>query len=130
MRWFEWAIFAIAVVYVGNVLGCMILCETIPQIETARKYSWIVPVLACMLFFSYLFEALGGRGFVLLWKYIKMPQKNIFILGAITQLAKRTVVEEHQCRQPIDRRESQKEQIVVVRGLFRNLAAATTTIII
>lgn len=129
MRWFEWVLFIIAFVYIGNVLGCMILCETIPQIETMRRYAWMVPVLNLMLFFSYLFEALGGQGFARFWKFIKVPQKNIFILDVLAQSVKEAVVEERQYRRLLGKSESQEKRTAAFKGIIRSVAVATMRII-
>jgi len=108
MRWFEWAFFTTVIVYIGNILGCMILCETISQIEPVRKYVWMVPVLNLILFFSFLSEALSGQGFAPFWKFIKMPQKNIFVLSVMVGTLKEEITEKHQYRCFLDRKRLQK----------------------
>jgi len=123
MRWFEWAFLATVIVYIGNILGCMILCETIPQIESVRKYTWMIPVLNLMLFFSFLSEALGGQEFAPFWKFIKMPQKNIFALSVMAGTLKEEITEEHQYRCFLDRKGLQKKCAAVFKGTLRSLAA-------
>ena len=88
MTWFEWALLAVAMAYIGNVLGCLILCETIPKIEVAKKYAWMVPILNLLLFSSFLSEALNGEGFRFLWRFVKTPQKNVFALSVLAQTIK------------------------------------------
>lgn len=129
MRWFGWILFALAIVYIGNVLGCMILCEIIPQIKTVRKYAWKIPIFNFALLFCFLLEILDGwEGFMSFWGFIRLPHKNILVMHAIAQLLEKRNIEEcEDCR--LNRSESQKKRAAVLKGTFESLAAATTRIL-
>lgn len=117
MKWFEWILFASAIVFAGNVLGCMILCDTIPQIKSAKKYAWLIPIMNVALFFSFLFEAFGRQAFQRFWRFIILPHKNILTLHAMVQILEEERVEERSNHR-FPRKELPQKQHAVFREIF------------
>lgn len=128
MNWIGWLGLVIAIVYIGNVLGCMILCETIPEMDSMRKNAWMVPILILMLFFSFLFDAISGKSeFKYFWKFVRMPQKSVFTLKSMSRCIKEESIEDYRYRQFHDRRNSRERRIAVFTGTFKNCGVALST---
>lgn len=84
MTWVGWTLLAIILVYLGNVIGCMILCETIPGLSCVKKWAWMVPIINVVLFFKFLLAPPeGDKG--LFWSFIQLPQKNLFNLKVMAE---------------------------------------------
>lgn len=83
MNWGVILILAVVVVYAANVLGCLILCETIPELKSAHKYAWYVPILIILLPFFILFDPAIKNKFELIWGFIWMPHKSIAAVSSV-----------------------------------------------
>ena len=63
MTWVGWTLLAIILVYLGNVIGCMILCETIPGLSCVKKWAWMVPIINVVFSSFYLLRQKETKGF-------------------------------------------------------------------
>lgn len=86
MSVFGWLFLAIAMLYIGNVLGCLILCETIPSIRKARKYAVYVPFLIATAYFDFFTDCLREKDFFKFFKGLMMSHKNLKALKALSRL--------------------------------------------
>lgn len=92
---------AIAVsVYAGNVLGCLVLCETIPELRKAKKYVWQVPIVNVYFIMSVLFSPSRKHRFKFLWQYLQTPCKNIVATCAVDEAAKKLAAERKRSNKP------------------------------
>ena len=76
-------------IYIGNVLGCLLLCETIPELSKAKKYVWQVPIVN----FRFIISTLFSPEFRLLKLYLSTPCKNVIGTYAVGEAAKRVAAE-------------------------------------
>lgn len=128
MNWIGWLFLVAVIVYIGNVLGCMVLCETIPGMDSVKKYAWMVPILNLVLFFSFLYDALLDKSrFKYFRKFIKMPQKSMFALKSMDYSIKEETVENNQYRQFHTRKKQREQRIAIFTGTFRYCGRALST---
>lgn len=80
-----WIALFILILYLGNVLGCLILCETVPELCGVRHYIWSVPILNCGIISVFFLDLVLKRQSDYFRKFIKMPQKNMITLYAIAR---------------------------------------------
>lgn len=120
MSWIGWLFLLLTLVYIGNVLGCMILCETIPDLISAKRYVWMVPVLNVMLFIYFFYSLLRKLEFGTLWRFIRFPQKNIFALKAIISSIREEAAEEVQYNRFHTKKRTAERRVAVLTGIFRN----------
>lgn len=71
--------FIILSIYLGNVLGCAILCETIPTLNRVRPLVWKAP----FLHLRYIKDMVANRKWSKLWDYVELPCKNLVMLCAL-----------------------------------------------
>ena len=62
--------------YLGNVLGCLVLCDTIPGLKPAAAHAWKIPFLAIMDAWRGLRN--GGIGGLI--AYLRLPCKDLRLL--------------------------------------------------
>ena len=125
MNWIGWMFLAISIVYLGNIFGCMILCETIPGLESAKKYAWIIPMVNIMLLFSFLFDSSVKNRFTLFKKFVTMPQKNIFSLKALARSTEKAIADDHRYSQFYAKRKArQQRRVAVLEGTVKYCGAA------
>lgn len=81
-------------VYIGNVLGCLVLCETITELRRAKKYVWQVPFMnvLCGVYILFLSQEEGGRLKTFLW-YLKTPCKNARLSYVLVEIMKEHAAE-------------------------------------
>lgn len=81
-------------VYIGNVVGCLVLCETIPELSRAKKFVWQVPIINLSYVVYILFSSkMAGRRFQALLLHLKTPCKNVLVIYAMIETAKEIAVE-------------------------------------
>lgn len=84
-------------VYAGNVIGCVVLCETIPELKWAKEFAWQVPFINLFFAINTLFSSqIGGNRFRLLLLYLKYPCKNVLTLWATSEVIERRESEDQQ----------------------------------
>ena len=80
-------------IYAGNVLGCLVLCESIPELKKAKKLVWYIPILN----FSYAWYVLFSRNqenrFEILYWYIRTPCKNAVVAYATIEARKKAATQ-------------------------------------
>ena len=84
------SVFAVAVIlfiYIGNVLGNAVLCETVPELARAKKFIWVIPFVQVFYPIRLIVSAQNNR-FVLLYRYIRIPHKNIIMSYAFAQVSR------------------------------------------
>lgn len=118
----------VVVVYIANVVGCLVLCETIPELEPARKYVWFVPVLNVLFPFSVLFDSEIKNKFELIWVFIRMPHKSITAISSVREALEEQQVKEKQF-DPFHQKPSRRRQraYVLVGSVARYGTAIFTT---
>ncbi len=80
--------------YIGNILGCLMLCETIPELRGAKKFVWEVPIINFYYIIHILFSSKKkGNRLRTLKIYLKTPCKNILIANAIAEAARGIALE-------------------------------------
>ena len=101
--------------YIGNILGCLVLCETIPELNKAKKFVWEVPIINFLYIMHILFSAKKmGKRLRALLVYLKTPCKNILIVDAIVETEKNFALEKKKSN---NRRSSKHTTRVLI---FRN----------
>ena len=81
-------------VYIGNVVGCLVLCETIPELSRAKKFVWQVPIVNLFYVVYILFSPqMTDRRLQALLLHLKTPCKNVLVICAMIETAKEIAVE-------------------------------------
>lgn len=76
-------------VYLGNVLGCLVLCETIPELRRAKEFVWQIPFIHLFYVIDILLSSKReDRLEYLLW-YLKTPYKNVLVSCAVVETVKK-----------------------------------------
>ena len=76
-------------VYLGNVLGCLVLCETIPELRRAKEFVWKIPFIHLFYVIDVLLSfKREDRLQYLLW-YLKTPYKNVLVSCAVVEAVKK-----------------------------------------
>lgn len=125
MSWRLILILVVVVVYVANVVGCLVLCETIPELEPARRYAWFVPILNILFPLFVLFDSAIKNKFELIWGFMSMPHKSITALSSVKYAMEEQMVKEKQY-DPFHRKPSRQRQRAYV--LAGSVARYGTTI--
>lgn len=94
MSWTFILILVIAVVYIANVLGCLVLCETIPGAGPARKYVWYIPIIIFVFPFCVMLDPAIKNKRRLIWCFIMMPHKSITAISSVIVALKDQEVKE------------------------------------
>lgn len=101
-------------VYIGNVLGCLVLCETIPELERAKKYAWQVPIIQLLYMMDILFSSKRkGNRLQYLLLYLRIPCKNVLISHATVEAMKEYAAEKRKYN-------SQQPSTHVAQKIFKN----------
>lgn len=101
-------------VYVGNVLGCLVLCETIPELSKAKKFVWQVPLINFSYVMYILFSSQKkGDRFQSLISYLKTPCKNVIANYAMAEAVKESVAAKKKCN-------SRQSSTHIVRLVFKS----------
>lgn len=74
-------------VYIGNVLGNAVLCETVPELAKAKKFVWFIPFFQ-IIYLVRLIITVQNNKLVLLYRYLRIPHKNIMVSYAFAQASK------------------------------------------
>ena len=81
-------------VYIGNVLGCLMLCETIPELSRAKKFVWQVPIInLSYVIYILLSPKMKGNRFQALLFHLKTPCKNVLVTYAVVETVKELAAE-------------------------------------
>jgi len=99
----------VVVVYISNVLGCLILCETIPEVEPARKFVWYVPILIVLFPISVMFDPAIKNKFRLIWSFIRTPHKSITAISSVVGALKDQEFKEEQ-HDPVQKEQSRQRR--------------------
>lgn len=84
----------VASAYVGNVLGCLVLCETIPELSKAKKFVWQVPIINVSFIGYILFSPkMKNKKLKALLLYLKMPCKNVLVTYIVAETVKEIAAE-------------------------------------
>lgn len=84
----------VASAYVGNVLGCLVLCETIPELSKAKKFVWQVPIINVSFIGYILFSPkMKNEELKALLLYLKMPCKNVLVTYIVAETVKEIAAE-------------------------------------
>lgn len=84
---FNFGLFLVLVfcVYLGEVLGLIILCDNCEMLQKSRKYAFWVPFLRTGAFGAIFFECVRENKWESLKYFIACPGKNVVILCAINE---------------------------------------------
>lgn len=70
--------FILLSIYLGNVLGCSVLCEMFPTIGRAKSIVWKVP----FMHLDYIKDMILAKNWKNLRIYFATPCKNLVMMGA------------------------------------------------
>lgn len=78
----------LVMIYIANVLSCVIICEAQHEGALVRQKAFMIPFLNVGMFLFYLFSKQDERsGLQYALKYLKTPAKNYLIVNVLAQLA-------------------------------------------
>ena len=104
----------VVAVYIGNVLGCLMLCETIPELNGAKKLVWQIPIINLSYVMYVLFSPKEKDGrFQTLLSYLKIPSKNALVTYVVAGTVKELAAEE-------EKSDSQQSSRHVAQRFFKN----------
>ena len=73
------AAFILLSIYLGNVIGCKLLCEMLPTLKRADYMVWKVPFIQL----DYIKDMVVAKKWDSLRMYFRTPCKNLIMLSAI-----------------------------------------------
>lgn len=128
MSWTFILLLVVVMVYIANVVGCLILCETIPGTEPVRKYAWYVPVLIFVFPFCVMLDPAIKNKRKLIWGFIRTPHKSISAISSVVDVLKDQEVKEEKY-DPFQKKPNTQKQYahVLVGSVTRYGTAIFTT---
>lgn len=109
-------------VYIGNVLGCIVLCETIPELRRAKRFMWQVPLVNISYVAYVLFSSSKkGSRFQSLLQYLKTPCKNVIAIYATVDAVEESASE----KKKRSRQQPGTHMARLIFTSFKGICAAT-----
>lgn len=127
MSWGFILILVVVVVYISNVLGCLVLCETIPGVEPVRKFVWYVPILIVIFPICVMLDPAIKNKFELIWSFIWMPHKSATAISSVMAALKDQKAKEKKY-DPFHKKPSrQKQRSYILAGSVERYGTAIFT---
>lgn len=72
-------------IYIGNVIGISVLCDTIPNLKKAKKFAVWIPFIGISFLFYLLFNGKMENKTRFVFRYIIMSHKNVVFANAVAE---------------------------------------------
>ena len=94
----------IVVVYLGQVLGLMTLCENYSFLKPALKLAFSVPFMRIVLFCVFLSDSIRSHSYKQFLSFLKLREKSVIILGGYARILQDERKNQQICRATVKRR--------------------------
>lgn len=120
MSWGIIAMATILVVYVANILGCLVLCETIPEVEQSRRYVWLIPIMIFLTPFCCIFDTSVKKKIRFILVYIIEPHKSITMIYAMMYALEKRKIKEQQPDSVYNKSSRRRQRAYVFADIVEN----------
>jgi hypothetical protein len=105
--------------YIGRILGLLILVERLPDLKQIKKYVYFVPLLQVILFFYYTIKLACNKSWAELRGFIAIGDKSLITLYTILEVMPMIEKEEQRKKAYKLRIKAKRQKLnVLIENLF------------